>query len=213
MSQQLCDRFGGEVPQTHEELESLPGVGESLTLRSMLALRWGLSPANSAVDRVERDLRTLFPQEQWGTLHLQLIYFGREYCQAKNHTPSQCPICSWTHLPLTATATTTATTTTVTTTATSTAAAAATPTKRSAAAAAAAAAAESDNSSSSCDARADSSSSSSVRKHTVLPCSPADIPQLLLQSPKKPSKSIILYSERLAELAAEGHIGKLAAAP
>jgi endonuclease III len=42
-----------------------------------LALRWGLSPANSAVDRVERDLRALFPQEQWGTLHLQLIYFGR----------------------------------------------------------------------------------------------------------------------------------------
>jgi endonuclease III len=51
-----------------------------------LALRWGLSPANSAVDRVERDLRALFPEEQWGTLHLQLIYFGRYvhyYCVCK----------------------------------------------------------------------------------------------------------------------------------
>ena len=59
-----------------------------------LAARWGLSSGRSVV-QTERDLKRLFPEEAWGRVHLQLIYFGREHCPAPRHDAAACPICSW----------------------------------------------------------------------------------------------------------------------
>jgi endonuclease-3 len=59
-----------------------------------LAGRWQLSRARN-VEEVERDLKAVFPRDRWNTLHLQIIYFGRKYCPARGHEPTQCPICSW----------------------------------------------------------------------------------------------------------------------
>jgi endonuclease-3 len=59
-----------------------------------LAHRWGLSNGHS-VERTERDLKAVFSPEDWGKVHLQLIYFGREHCTALRHDRSECPICSW----------------------------------------------------------------------------------------------------------------------
>jgi endonuclease-3 len=59
-----------------------------------LADRWGLSSGKS-VEKTERDLKKLFPESEWGRRHLQIIYFGREYCPARNHDRATCPICSW----------------------------------------------------------------------------------------------------------------------
>jgi endonuclease-3 len=111
MSQQLVERYGGEVPEDVAAMEELPGVGHktacvvaSQAFRAQvfpvdthihrLAGRWQLSRARN-VDEVERDLMAVFPRERWNTLHLQLIEFGRAYCTAKAHEPSACPICSW----------------------------------------------------------------------------------------------------------------------
>lgn len=58
----------------------------------------GLSKSNN-VDRVQQDLITIFPEDQWSKLHLQFIYMGREHCTAKDHAPSSCPICSWINNP------------------------------------------------------------------------------------------------------------------
>ena len=107
----LCEKFGGKVPQTFEELESLPGVGHKTASVMMsqafgvpafavdthihrLAARWGLSSGKS-VEQTERDLKKIFPKESWGKLHLQLIYYGREYCRAHTcKTPqTRCPMC------------------------------------------------------------------------------------------------------------------------
>jgi len=102
---------GGEVPESFEELEKLPGVGHKTASVVMsqafghpafpvdthihrLAARWGLSTGES-VARTERDLKRIFPQESWNALHLQIIYFGREWCPARNHDFDACPICSW----------------------------------------------------------------------------------------------------------------------
>ncbi|MBQ7568378.1 endonuclease III [bacterium] len=110
LSRKLCEDFGGEVPQTFEGLESLPGVGHKTASVVMalafgipafpvdthikrLAQRWKLS-ASSDVSKIEADLKELFPPEEWYRRHLQLIYFGREYCPARNHAPAECPICS-----------------------------------------------------------------------------------------------------------------------
>jgi len=110
MSQILVDRFGGQVPQTFEELESLPGVGHKTASVVMsqafgisafpvdthihrLAHRWGLSNGKS-VKQTEKDLKRLFHEESWNKLHLQMIYFGRQYCPARGHDPKKCPICS-----------------------------------------------------------------------------------------------------------------------
>ena len=110
LSRKLCEDFGGEVPRTFAELESLPGVGHKTASVVMalafgipafpvdthikrLAQRWGLS-ASSDVKRIEADLKELFPPQEWYRRHLQLIYFGREYCPARNHMPDSCPICS-----------------------------------------------------------------------------------------------------------------------
>ncbi len=111
LSRILVAEHGGRVPQTFEALEALPGVGHKTASVVMvqafgkpafpvdthihrLAARWGLSSGRN-VAQTERDLKKLFPEESWGRVHLQLIYFGREHCPARGHAPSTCPICSW----------------------------------------------------------------------------------------------------------------------
>lgn len=111
LSELLMERHGGVVPQTFEELEALPGVGHktaSVVLSQAfgipafavdthihrLAARWGLSDGTT-VERTEHDLKRLFPSETWSTVHLQIIYFGREHCPALYHDLDACPICSW----------------------------------------------------------------------------------------------------------------------
>jgi len=111
LSKIICERFGGEVPRTFEELESLPGVGHKTASVLMsqafgvpafpvdthihrLAARWGLSSGKN-VETTERDLKKIFPKDKWANLHLQLIYYGREYCKAHTcKTPETfCPMC------------------------------------------------------------------------------------------------------------------------
>ncbi|MDD9934162.1 MAG: endonuclease III [Myxococcales bacterium] len=111
MAQRLVDEHGGEVPQDEEALEALPGVGHKTAsvVRSQafgipafpvdthihrLAARWGLSSGKNVV-QTERDLKKLFPEESWNKLHLQVIYFGREYCPARGHDLATCKICGW----------------------------------------------------------------------------------------------------------------------
>lgn len=111
LSQQLVDLHGGEVPASFEALEALPGVGHKTASVVMaqafdvpafpvdthihrLAARWGLSKAKN-VQQTERDLKAVFPREKWNDLHLQIIFFGREYCPARFHDLTTCPICSW----------------------------------------------------------------------------------------------------------------------
>lgn len=111
LSELLVERHGGEVPQTFEELEALPGVGHKTasvvisqafgrpafavdTHIHRLAARWGLSSGRN-VEQTEHDLKRLFPEETWNKLHLQIIYFGRRYCPALYHDLDACPICSW----------------------------------------------------------------------------------------------------------------------
>lgn len=111
MSRMLVDKHGGEVPRDLAALEELPGVGHKTasvvfvqafgeaafpvdTHIHRLAGRWQLSRART-VEEVEHDLVQLFPRERWAKLHLQLIYFGRAYCTARNHVPGACPICRW----------------------------------------------------------------------------------------------------------------------
>ena len=111
LAQQLVSQHGGAVPKTFAELEALPGVGHktaSVVLSQgfgipafaidthihRIATRWGLTSGRNVVE-TERDLKALFPETSWGTLHLQLIYFGREHCPALRHELAGCPICSW----------------------------------------------------------------------------------------------------------------------
>ena len=110
LSQILLDKFDGEVPATFEDLEALPGVGHKTASVVMtqafgvpsfpvdthihrLAYRWGLSSGKN-VEQTEKDLKAIFPPESWAKLHLQIIYFGREYCPARGHNPQEYPICS-----------------------------------------------------------------------------------------------------------------------
>jgi endonuclease-3 len=111
LSEILVEKHGGRVPRTLEELEALPGVGHktaSVVLNQAfglptfpvdthihrLAARWGLSSGKN-VETTERDLKRVFPEETWGKVHLQIIYFGRERCPALYHDLEACPICSW----------------------------------------------------------------------------------------------------------------------
>jgi endonuclease-3 len=111
LSRILIEQHGGVVPRTFEALEALPGVGHKTASVVMaqafgvpafavdthihrLAARWGLSDGRS-VDKTERDLKAVFPRECWNKLHLQIIYFGREYCPARGHDLATCPICGW----------------------------------------------------------------------------------------------------------------------
>lgn len=111
LARQLVDLHDGEVPADFAALEALPGVGHKTASVVMaqafgvpafpvdthihrLAWRWGLSNGKR-VEQTERDLKRLFPEEKWNKLHLQIIFFGREYCPARNHDWSTCPICGW----------------------------------------------------------------------------------------------------------------------
>ena len=111
LSEILVAEHGGEVPRTLEELEKLPGVGHKTASVVMtqafgepafpvdthihrLAHRWKLSNGKN-VETTERDLKKVFPRDEWGRRHLQIIYFGREYCPARGHEKAECPICSW----------------------------------------------------------------------------------------------------------------------
>ena len=102
---------GGEVIPEFEFLESLAGVGHKTASVVMaqafgvpafpvdthihrLAARWGLSNGTT-VERTERDLKAVFPRDRWNDRHLQIIYFGREYCPAQRHDFASCPICSF----------------------------------------------------------------------------------------------------------------------
>lgn len=110
LSEILIEKHNGQVPETFEELEALPGVGHKTASVVMaqafgvpafpvdthihrLAYRWGLSTGKN-VEKTEKDLKRLFPKETWNKLHLQIIFFGREYCPARGHDPNKCPICS-----------------------------------------------------------------------------------------------------------------------
>lgn len=109
LSRILLEKHGGELPRTMEELEELPGVGHKTASVVMcqafgvpafavdthihrLAERWGLSNGKN-VERTEADLKALYPEERWTKLHLQMIYYGREYCPARNHDLTRCRIC------------------------------------------------------------------------------------------------------------------------
>ena len=111
MAEQILEA-GGEVTDDWEFLESLAGVGHKTASVVMsqafghpafpvdthihrLAARWGLSN-DSTVERTEKDLKSVFPKETWNRRHLQIIFFGREYCPARHHDLTECPICSWT---------------------------------------------------------------------------------------------------------------------
>jgi endonuclease-3 len=102
---------GGEVRPDWDFLESLAGVGHKTASVVMaqafgvpafpvdthihrLAARWGLSNGTT-VERTEQDLKAVFPEDTWNRRHLQIIFFGREYCPARHHDLTACPICSW----------------------------------------------------------------------------------------------------------------------
>lgn len=106
----LIEQHAGQVPQSFEELEALPGVGHKTASVVMaqafgvpafpvdthihrLMHRWGLSNGKS-VEQTERDAKKLFPEEKWNKLHLQIIFYGRQYCPARGHSFETCPLCA-----------------------------------------------------------------------------------------------------------------------
>ena len=110
LSQILIDQYQGIVPESLEDLESLPGVGHKTasvvvsqafgvpafpvdTHIQRLMYRWTLSTGKNVV-QTERDAKRLFPRELWNKLHLQIIFFGRAFCPARGHDPHVCPLCS-----------------------------------------------------------------------------------------------------------------------
>jgi endonuclease-3 len=109
LAQLLLERHDGAVPESFEELEALPGVGHKTASVVMsqafgvpafpvdthihrLAQRWGLSNGEN-VARTERDLKALFPERAWNRLHLQIIFYGREFCTARGCDGRVCPLC------------------------------------------------------------------------------------------------------------------------
>ena len=109
LSRILLEKHGGKLPESMEELEELPGVGHKTASVVMsqafgqpafavdthihrLAERWGLSNGKN-VEQTEKDLKALFPKETWSKLHLQMIYYGREHCPARNHDLTRCELC------------------------------------------------------------------------------------------------------------------------
>ena len=106
----LVNEHGGEVPASFEALEKLPGVGHKTASVVMaqafdvpafpvdthihrLAQRWKLTSGKN-VDQTEKDLKRLFPSEEWNKLHLQIIFYGREYCSARGCDGTVCPMCT-----------------------------------------------------------------------------------------------------------------------
>tara|TARA_B100001063_G_scaffold237471_1_gene258434 strand:- start:102 stop:755 length:654 start_codon:yes stop_codon:yes gene_type:complete len=109
LSKILVDRYDGQVPSDLQSLESLPGVGHKTASVVMsqgfgqpafpvdthihrLAQRWGLTKGKSVV-HTERDLKVLFPRDSWNKLHLQIIFYGREFCSARGCDGRVCEIC------------------------------------------------------------------------------------------------------------------------
>jgi len=110
MSKKLLDEHNGKVPKTFEELEKLPGVGHKTASVVMsqgfgqpafavdthihrLAQRWGLTSGKNVI-QTEKDLKRIFPKKLWTKLHLQIIYYGREYCKARDCYGLTCKICT-----------------------------------------------------------------------------------------------------------------------
>lgn len=109
LSRILQDKYNGEVPNSLDKLEKLPGVGHKTasvvisqgfgipafpvdTHIHRLAQRWGLTNGKNVV-QTERDLKRLFPLESWNKLHLQIIFYGRQFCQARSCYGLECIIC------------------------------------------------------------------------------------------------------------------------
>ena len=109
LSKQLLDKHKGQVPKTFEELEKLPGVGHKTasvvisqgfgkpafpvdTHIHRLAQRWGLTSGKN-VEQTEKDLKQIFPKKKWNKLHLQMIFYGREFCKARECYGISCKIC------------------------------------------------------------------------------------------------------------------------
>ena len=110
MSKQILEKHKGKVPKSYEELEKLPGVGHKTASVVMsqgfgypafavdthihrLAQRWGLTNGNNVV-QTEKDLKRIFPKKNWSKLHLQIIFYGREYCKARDCYGVSCKICT-----------------------------------------------------------------------------------------------------------------------
>ena len=110
LSKMLVSEHGGKVPKTFDELEKLPGVGHKTASVVMsqgfgypafaidthihrLAQRWGLTNGKN-VTQTEKDLKKLFPKKNWNKLHLQIIYYGREFCKARDCYGLTCKICT-----------------------------------------------------------------------------------------------------------------------
>ena len=110
LSSILVDKFNGEVPESFLELEKLPGVGHKTASVVMsqgfkqpafpvdthihrLSQRWGLTSGKNVI-QTEKDLKLLFPQKSWNKLHLQIIFYGREFCTARSCYGIQCQICT-----------------------------------------------------------------------------------------------------------------------
>ena len=110
LSKQLIDKHGGKVPKNFEDLENLHGVGHKTASVIMsqkfgvpafpvdthihrLAQRWGLTNGKNVI-QTEKDLKRLFPKKSWSKLHLQIIYYGREYCKARECYGVACKICT-----------------------------------------------------------------------------------------------------------------------
>ena len=109
LSKIIIEKHGGKVPESFEDLEALPGVGHKTASVVMsqafghpafpvdthihrLATRWGLTNGKN-VEQTEADLKAIFPKESWNKLHLQIIFFGRQYCPARGHKVEECPVC------------------------------------------------------------------------------------------------------------------------
>ena len=109
LSRLLIERHGGKVPGTFAELEALPGVGHKTASVVMaqafgfpafpvdthihrLAMRWGLSSGRNVVE-TERDLKAVFPENEWNKLHLRIIFYGREHCTARGCDGTRCELC------------------------------------------------------------------------------------------------------------------------
>ena len=109
LSRIIVKKFKGKVPESFEELEKLPGVGHKTASVVMsqgfghpafpvdthihrLAQRWGLTNGKNVV-QTEKDLKNLFPKKSWNKLHLQIIFYGRQYCQARSCYGLECEIC------------------------------------------------------------------------------------------------------------------------
>lgn len=109
LSRLLVEKHGGQVPADFGALEELPGVGHKTASVVMaqafgvpafpvdthihrLAQRWKLTGGRNVVE-TERDLKRLFPRERWNRLHLQIIFYGREYCTARGCDGTKCPLC------------------------------------------------------------------------------------------------------------------------